>query len=163
MTNRTIIAAFALAFVSCAAADRTPKWVARGSGVFVEGGEPALYGVGRDEASARAELAKLAEGLIPEFTADFMANSTLTGEARADDEQHMGQTIKNLLKFTKNFAVIADRWADPSGAPYVLGRIDSNTVLQTVEDSRELDPRALQYMRDHVRRMFAQRARVKAL
>lgn len=158
MTNRTIIAVFSLALVSCAAADRTPKWVVRGSGVFVEGKEPALYGVGRDEAAARAELAKLAEGLVPVFTADFMANSKLTGEARADDEQHMGQTIKNLLKFTKNFAVIADRWTDPSGTPFVLGRIDANAVLQTVEDSRELDPRALQYMRDHARRMFARRA-----
>lgn len=162
MTRQTIIAAVSLALVSCAAADRRPRWVARGSGVFIEGKEPALYGVGRDEAAARAELAKLAEEFVPVFTTSFMADSPLTGEARADDEQHMGQTIKNLLKFTKNFAVIADHWTDPAGTPFVLGRIDVNAVTQTIEDSRELDPRALIYVRENVRRVFAQRARVKA-
>lgn len=162
MTNRIIIAAFALVLVSCASADKNPKWVARGSGVFFEGKEPVLYGVGRDEAGARAELAKLVEGFGPAFTAGFMADSKLTGDARADDEQHMGQTIKNLLKFTKNFAVITDRWTDASGNSHVLGRIDANAIIQTVEDSSELDPRALQYVRNHFRRTFAARAGVKA-
>jgi len=159
MKTRAVLAAAVLS-LACASALKAPKWVERGSGVFVVEGEPAVYGVGADDAAARAELSRLTEELVPVFTRAFMAASNSVGDERIDEEQHMGQTIKNLLKFTKNFAVIADRWEDPAGGtPRSLGRIDLNAITLTIEDSRELDPKALAFVKAHAKRILAEQAR----
>jgi len=163
MTNRASLAVlvFSLASLACASVKKAeaPKWVQRGSGIFLEGGEPALFGVGADDAAARAELARVTEGLVPVFTEAFMAASQAKGDERVDEEQHMGQTIKNLLKFTKNFAVIAGHWDDPAGGtPRSLGKVDVNAVMLMIEDSQELDPKALNFVKAHAREIFAARA-----
>lgn len=171
--NAALVLAVVVFAGACAAdrtAVRTPKWVARGSGVFKDNGEGVLYGVARGataeaaDAAARVEVAKVSESFTPSLTKDYMTEALATGvyppSEAADQEQHMGQTIKNLMKFSRNAATVSERWIDPSGgAYYALCRLDAAGVLATIDDSRELDPKALHYVRDHVKRAFLDRAK----
>lgn len=174
--TRPRLAALVLAATTLAAACahdhtavRTPKWVSRGSGVFKDKGEGVVFGVASAataeaaDAAARAELGKVSESFTPSLTKDYMTAALAAGvypqSEAADQEQHMGQTIKNLMKFSRNAATVAERWTDAGGTHYALCRLDAAGVLATIEDSRELDPKALHYVRDHVKDAFAERAK----
>jgi hypothetical protein len=154
-------------------ANNAPEWVNKGSGAFKNSkGEAVFYGVGIAQGISnralqvtaaddrgRAEITKIMNSYIVVLNKDYMASITNGELNKSSEEQMVSQTLKNFAKFTLHGATPVDHWKDPAdGTMFALVKLDMASVQKSIDESKELDGKLRDYVKDNADKAFSELA-----
>jgi hypothetical protein len=160
---------FAAVVLMLAACSGTPKWVAKGGGYMSEKNSKAFYGVGavtgiqneplaKETADnrARADLAKYVDTYTSYLMRDYAAATTAGDFKKSSEEQNVERAVKTFVATHLSGVQVVDRWKDEKSnkTVYSLAKMDLASFKDNVNQMRELNAAARDYVRKNAERAF---------
>ena len=160
---------FAAMMLMLAACSGTPKWVAKGGGYMSEKDSKSFYGVGavtgiqneplaKETADnrARADLAKYVDTYTAYLMRDYAASTTAGDFRKSSEEQNVERAVKTFVATHLSGVQVVDRWKDEKSnkTMYSLAKMDLASFKDNVNQMRELNAAARDYVRKNAERAF---------
>jgi len=146
-----------LALFACG--PKRPDWIMKGAGAF-KNTEKTLYGVGvaegiqsealrRSTADNRAinEISKQLTVVSTGLMRDYLANTSVPAEAKANEEQYVENTIKTFTNNVLAGVKVTDRYQDKNGTLYSLATLNVEQLKSLANDVQGLS----EGIRDHIK------------
>lgn len=180
VTILILIAAGALMIAGCAKKElkattpiqemEAPDWVKKGSGAIDDDRGKMFYGVGSAQGirnysvlrttadnRARSEVSKVFQFYTASLMKDYAASTTAGEPNVTSEEQHVEQAIKTVTSMTLSGVEIVDHWQHPAtGELFSLARLDLESFKNLAEQSRELNSRVKEYIKENAENLHQQ-------
>lgn len=156
--KRFLMMGVALAALAACGPSR-PEWIQKGSGAFKKD-QKTFYGVGvaegiRSEALRRttadnraiAEISKQLSTVSTSLMRDYMSNTSVPAEAKANEEQYIENTVKTFTSNVVSGVKVMDRYQDKSGTLYSLAAMNVDDLKRLADEVKGLS----NSVREHIK------------
>ena len=158
------VAVAGLALFACG--PTRPDWIMKGSGAFKKDSK-VFYGVGiaegihseslrRQTADNRAiaEISKQLSVVSTNLMRDYMSNTSVPADQKANEELFIDNTIKTFTSNVVSGVKIIDRYQDKSGALYSLASINLEDLKTLAGEAKGLSAEVRQHIKANAEKAF---------
>lgn len=164
--TRLLLGVVAASLALSACGPKRPDWIMKGSGAFKKE-QKMFYGVGvaegiQSEALRRttadnraiAEISKQLSTVSSSLMRDYMANTSVPAEQKANEEQYIENTVKTFTSNVVSGVKIIDRFQDKSGTLYSLASLNLEDLKNLADNVKDLSTEVREHIKANAEKAF---------